>query len=193
MNRLVTLAVLFPIPSLFWAGMLIADPQSLPGKTLYQWTDTDGKVYFSDRPPAGPVERIQAQELPVTSAPSEDTSEDFYSVENQARRLEEERRARADTRDQERREREERELREAQLKAAKAQQQAARAQQQAAERDRGIGVPIYWRPIRPPVHPIRPEPLPGHPVLPPALPERPPYAVHPKTIDPPPRMSLPRF
>jgi hypothetical protein len=120
-------------------------------KVLYRWIDSKGRTHFSDRPPAGPVERIEEQSVPLVPPQPSAAAEDFYSIENQARRLAEERRAREAARQEAARVREEQRLRQAQLDAARAQRQAAEAHLEAAEQS----VPRYWVPYRWPAHPPR--------------------------------------
>jgi hypothetical protein len=129
-------------------------------KLLYQWTDADGQAHFSDQPPVGAVDGLRVQEVAPFAAPAAVEGTVDYSVESQARRLEEDRTAREAAREETRRQREEQALRKAQLEAAKAQAEAARAQRDAAEVDGLGGYPVFvrprppwWPPTRPPYPP----------------------------------------
>jgi hypothetical protein len=130
--------------ALFGAGDALAEE-----RTLYKWIDSEGRTHFSDRPPAGSVEGIEERSLPVVPAPPPAAAQDYYSVQNQAQRLAEERQARETARQEAARLREEQRLRQAQLEAARAQQEAAEAQRDAFERSQ----PRYWVPYARPFHP----------------------------------------
>jgi hypothetical protein len=114
------------------------------------------------------VEAFKQRPLPGATSPS-GASDDYYSVENQAERLEAARKAREAARQEAAALGEQRRLRKAQIEAATAQRDAARAQEEAAERSRGYyPTPYLWRGH--PVYPHRPRP--HHRPLPPREPER---------------------
>jgi hypothetical protein len=131
---------------------------------FYEWTDSEGRTHFSDQAPTEHVGRVERRALPAMKTPPPDLDTDYYSVENQARRLEESRQERAAARREAAAIRHQERLREAQLEAARAQRDAARATQEAAERPAPCcGVPYYWPAYPPPLH--RPKPIrrPFHP------------------------------
>jgi hypothetical protein len=153
----------------FSAG-IAGDPAATAtgGKTVFSWTDSEGRMHFSDQSPVDEVGSVESRLLPAAPPPSQGSDDDYFSVENQAKRLEEARRRRSEARQQERREREERKLRRAEIEAAQAQKEASEAQRQAAEDSTGIYVPRYGWPVYPrypvhPIRPIRPRPLPEPP------------------------------
>ena len=123
-TRLVALAVLLPM---FHAESL--------GQQLYKWEDAEGRMHYSDRPPTDAATALQKQALP---APSHQAPEDdFYSIENQVKRLEEDRISREEAR----REAEEKRI-EAQKQAADL--EAARAQaEKLGEQAENPDYPVY--------------------------------------------------
>jgi hypothetical protein len=125
---------------------------------FYEWTDNEGRAHFSDQPPTEHVGTVERRALPTTKTPPPVLDDDYYSVENQARRLEAARRERAAARREAAALRQQQRLREAQLEAARAQRDAARAQRDAVERSKHYhGVPYFW-PAYPP-RPRRPKPI----------------------------------
>jgi hypothetical protein len=75
-----------------WAGGLLGlgAIAAVDAGTVYRWVDATGAVHFSDQPPPQEVRESEQLELPPTTAPA-GTVEDYYSVINQARRMEERR------------------------------------------------------------------------------------------------------
>lgn len=148
---------------------------------VYRWTDASGEVHFSDRPPAGAVQHPleQVEVAPLPAAPQTD---DYYSVVNQARRMEEQRLER---------ERQAAEIEVLQRQAAPPEPvQPARPADQGVSHGIWIAPPVYWGPgtwpgHRPPhrpgwEYPERPYPGPGHrppPDRPRPKPERPSFSV----------------
>ncbi len=59
------------------------------GSLAYRWVDTQGEVHFSDTPP--PEGTIDVRTMPVASLPARAPSDDFYSVVNQLKRMQERR------------------------------------------------------------------------------------------------------
>jgi hypothetical protein len=58
--------------------------------TVYRWTDASGAVHFSDQPPpegAGPAAEVDLAPAPAGPA----AGSDYYSITNQARRMEQQR------------------------------------------------------------------------------------------------------
>jgi len=151
-----------------WGG-----PQASGGKTIYKWTDAEGTVHFSDQVPTAGAGVLESQPLPAAVPTTHGASDDYYSIENQARRFEEARRTRLAEREQAQKAREERQLRQEEIEAARARREAAEAQKKVVEYPRGIYVPGY------PVPPVHPAPPPKPPMPPEPEPERP-------------KMSLPR-
>lgn len=129
---------------------------------VYKWTDAQGVTHYSEVPPsADNVKRIELAADPPTASPPQD----YYSIANQARRLEQQRLER---------ERLEAELEAARLRAQRNDAQQAAAQAAAAlyakqaQQPERIYSPI-WVPRRtgPPRHHAhwpreRPEPAPRH-------------------------------
>jgi hypothetical protein len=154
------------------AGPALAQP-------VYRWTDASGEVHFSDRPPPGaaqPVEQVDV--APVPAAPPAD---DYYSVVNQARRMEELRLER---------ERQSAEIEVLQRQAAPPPEppRPAPAPEQGASRGIWLAPPVYWGPgswpgQRPPHRPgwdDSDRPHPGHrppPDRPRPEPRRPSFSV----------------
>lgn len=61
------------------AGLITA--HTLPAQaatTLYKWTDEDGTIHYSERPPTGQTEfeKVSSNYAPETPAPSQDTQPD---------------------------------------------------------------------------------------------------------------------
>ncbi len=121
-------------------------------------------MHYSYRPPTGAATAVQKQALP---RPSDQAPEDyFYSIENQVKRLEEDRISRGEARREAEEKRFEAQKQAADLEAARAQ---AKDLEQQAENP---GYPVLVHPI-PPIHrPDRPARPPPHPVQGP-LPSRP--------------------
>ena len=155
-------ALLLLLSALCGAPPLSGQGLDSGSKFLYRWTDSAGQAHFSDRPPVGSVEGLSVQEVTSFAAPPAEDGATDYSVESQARRLEEQRLAREAARQETRRQREEQALRKAQLEAAKEQAEAARAQREAAEGMGPDGYPVYVRPQPPWWPPVR-SPHPTHP------------------------------
>lgn len=142
-----------PLPSLGEDGL------------LYKWEDAQGQVHYSDRPPAGPAISVERYALPA-QAPTEPSPEgDYYSVENQAKRLEQARLERESARAARARERQEEERRAAELEALRKPPETP-APQPPLDR-----YPVYTLPFPPPwpAYPHRPShrPHPPHPPHPP--------------------------
>ena len=72
-------------------GLIFVDP--VASETVYTWRDDNGTTHFSEEPPANPPADIQTIELDILR-PSVSAFENYYSVVNQARRMEEDRRKR---------------------------------------------------------------------------------------------------
>jgi hypothetical protein len=72
-------------------GLLLADP--VASETVYTWRDDDGVTHFSEERPENPPADIQTFELDVIR-PAASAFDNYYSVVNQARRMEEDRRKR---------------------------------------------------------------------------------------------------
>ena len=65
--------------------------------TVYQWTDEEGIVHFSDVPP-GEIEPGDVREITIASYEDPDADPDRYSIINQVERMEERRRQLAEER-----------------------------------------------------------------------------------------------
>ncbi len=154
------------------ALLLAATPaQPEEAGTLYKWRDAQGQVHYSDKPPADPATPVETHALPKQDPSDQNPIEqgpgaDYYSVENQARRLEEDRLQReAQRRDQER----QRQAEQARAAETQANQDRAAAEEDGSEYD---DYPAYVRPFRPLVRPsarppyspiqrpLRPRPVP---------------------------------
>ena len=135
--------------------------EELQQKKLYRWVDEQGQVHFSDRAPAGHPAEVTQTELPATGSSEQAPTENPYSVENQVKQFEEDRKAREAAQAQAQQAKKEAELRKAKIEAAK-------AEKAAAEREivQGGG---YW-PILPPPPPPNHRPPPQ---LPPSKPRPP--------------------
>lgn len=72
-------------------GLLFADP--LASETVYTWRNDNGVTHFSEERPEYPPADIQTIELDVPR-PAANVFDNYYSVVNQARRMEEDRRKR---------------------------------------------------------------------------------------------------
>ena len=46
-------------------GVLLASPALLAGETIYQWTDADGNIHFSESPPPAGTEAVQRNLEPM--------------------------------------------------------------------------------------------------------------------------------
>lgn len=57
----------------------------------YRWVDEDGGVHFSDLPPVVDGRAVESIEIPVPHPPIPNAGEDYYSVTNQVRRMQEQR------------------------------------------------------------------------------------------------------
>lgn len=123
---------------------------------LYRWVDEEGGVHFSDQPPAAGTRRTQSQSLrrPDYAEPIRAPEQDPYSILNQAKRLEAQRRQRED----ERRKRK-KQQREFQLEKRRLEVERERANQPL----RSAPVLVYPRHHRRP--PIMPYHRPGPPSL----------------------------
>lgn len=73
--------------------MLAAISLPAAAERIYRWTDTAGTIHFSDEPPAQPVADTVSIELPQFAAPR-DPANDYYSIVNQSKRMEQSRLAR---------------------------------------------------------------------------------------------------
>jgi hypothetical protein len=129
--------------------------------TVYKWVDPQGAVHYSDAPPPDGVPVVDAMrfDLPPAPPPSE---EDYYSIANQARRMEAERLAL----ERERQQRREQELRrQAEQLELEARERALQAQQEREEYGPspyllGYPYPYYYAP-RP--NRLQHRPWPGRP------------------------------
>lgn len=84
------------ISCLTLAAALLAGQNVMAAK-IYQWTDEEGTVHFSDTPPKGDASReIQEMEYPAYAA--SETGNDEYSILNQLERMTEWRRQTEDER-----------------------------------------------------------------------------------------------
>ena len=111
---------------------------------LYRWVDDQGQVHFGDRPPSNPAVPVQVQPLP---APAPQPADDPYSVMNQVRRLEAERKQLEAMRREEQLRRLEEARHLAEIEASRARARQADAE---AERARRTLYPLYPRFRRPP-------------------------------------------
>lgn len=158
--RLAVLALLFS------SNPALADDE---GGLLYKWEDAQGQVHYSDRPPAGPVGTpagiVESYARPRQAPAAPSPEGNYYSVENQARRLEQARLERERARAAKERERQEAELRAAKLEALRNPPPPPVIEPQI------IGIPVLtapfpdpWGPFaRPPSHrPDRPSRPPGY-------------------------------
>lgn len=133
-------------------ALLLAAAHSMPqAGELYKWRDAQGQVHYSDKAPADPASPVETQVLPSQEPREQGPDADYYSVENQARRLEADRLQReAERRDQETQRRAE----QAQAAEMEANRDRAAAEADAWEYD---DYPAYSRPFRPIVPPaVRP-------------------------------------
>lgn len=119
-----------------------ADPQP-----LYRWTDSEGRVHFTDHPPPGDAEVAEALVVPSYASPALAPADDPYSILNQSKRMEASRKHV----ERERRERRERD-REYALR-----QRELEIREQALRASPASGAPVYAYP-----RPVRPHP-PGPP------------------------------
>lgn len=60
----------------------------------YRWVDENGGVHFSDQPPAGDARAVESIEVAGPDPSAANAGEDYYSVTNQVRRMQEQRLAR---------------------------------------------------------------------------------------------------
>ena len=142
-------------------ALLLPGVQALPddgGGSVYRWQDAQGQVHFSDQPPADPAAPVETYLLPKRSPASSDPEGDYYSVENQARRLEAERLKREAARLEKERQRLEDERRTAELEALR---NPPAPKVEALPR---FGYPVYV-PVLPPMGPPH-RPRPVHPPFP---------------------------
>lgn len=88
----VTWSLLRPLLFVFFSmSVLVLVCPDLAAETIYRWVDETGAVHFSDVPPksrVGAVEVLEVARLPYAALAS---SNQYYSVVNQAQRLEEQR------------------------------------------------------------------------------------------------------
>ena len=82
--------------SLTLAAALLASQNALPA-TVYQWTDEEGIVHFSDKPPKS-NENLDIQEMEYLTNTRNDAGSDEYSIMNQLERMSEWRRQTEDER-----------------------------------------------------------------------------------------------
>ena len=164
-----------PVMGLLLVGAAAAE-------TVYRWTDERGEVHFSDRPPA--TGAPSAEQVEVAPAPAGAGGDDYYSVVNQARRLEEQRLER---------ERQQAEIQVLQRQAeppAPSREERGDSGPPGASHSIWVAPPAYWGPgawqgYRPPYGsaeplPYPPRPNPGHrphPDRPAPEPERPSFTV----------------
>ncbi len=79
---------------LVWSLIVCLVPQQLKGVELYKWQDADGVTHYSEDPPPSPVTEFKSLEFPDFSASGARAStgdraeEDYFSVINQAKRME---------------------------------------------------------------------------------------------------------
>jgi len=57
----------------------------------YRWVDENGGVHFSDQPPAGDARAVESIEIAGPDPSAANAGEDYYSVTNQVRRMQEQR------------------------------------------------------------------------------------------------------
>jgi hypothetical protein len=151
--------------TLFSGCSVWADP-------LYRWVDETGQVNFSDQAPGNEPGGVERSSVPSYVAPGVSPDLDPYSIINQARRLESQRKALARERREQRERDREYELRRQEL--------AARREQQAAA-DMAASAPTYVVP-RPIVRPRT-----RYPHYPPHVrrglwaPDHPAYRPHPRS------------
>ena len=70
-------------------SILLALSVSFAGATqVYTWVDDSGVTHFSETPPAERAADTQLIDITPTAAPASDADNDFYSVVNQADRME---------------------------------------------------------------------------------------------------------
>ena len=140
---------LFPL----WIALALLPAMS--AAELYRWTDTDGRVHFSDRAPVGePLDRVERLPAPQFADPGIPSG--HYSVTEQWQRLQQERLARQ--RQQWERAREARELALREREVAASERAADNVSATRSVGSVGWGVPV--RP-RHPHRPVRPTPHSG--------------------------------
>lgn len=108
---------------------------------VYRWVDAGGITHYSSSPPGSPQGEVRTIDLPDAIPPESGQDDDYFSVVNQARRMEQARRAREQ-------ERFERRMAQQRLRLNRALVEAQRPAQQAPESGR-VGVvwsPAYYRP-----------------------------------------------
>jgi hypothetical protein len=117
------------------------------GGTVYSWTDAGGVTHFSESPPDDP--RIESTVMDIEPAPAVESpgADDYYSVANQAARME------ARRLEQERR-RAEILTAEAEARRAEAEAEVARERDTATEEEATRYYPLYlWYPYGHRLHP----------------------------------------
>jgi hypothetical protein len=84
-------AICHLVPRLLFIGLLIIDTAS--GEAVYKWRDEHEVTHFSQKPPRKLPQDLEIIELDAPR-PAPHALADYYSVINQARRMEEDRRKR---------------------------------------------------------------------------------------------------
>ena len=142
--------------------LLAAAPAASDDQPLYKWQDAQGRTHYGDRPPPGAERSVQGYQLPLSVDPPASPGDDDYSIENQLKRLEEDRKQREEARraaEQERREGAERRA-----------EQAARARAERLEEE-AVRDPLPY-----------PLPYPPPPARQPGLPTPPPGGARPTPL-----------
>jgi hypothetical protein len=145
-----------------WALLMLPAAIAAQEGRLYKWQDEQGRVHYSDRPPRDDASSVEVRPLPRQGPAVERPEDDYYSVENQARRMEQQRKAREAARKEAEEKRRAEQRRKAELQATR---DRAKQLEEVLEQE---GYPVYVRPIPPvqlPEQPIlspeRPGPSPG--------------------------------
>lgn len=151
---------------------------------IYQWTNIDGEMQFSDRPPPNGAKPDKVLSVPKPTTGTPDNGGDTFSIENQAQRMESDRKQREAQRRQA--ELEHRKTRLLEIEERKSLAELAEAEARAQREQDAAYQPIYPGYI----HPIPPHPgccrwdqgnhLPVRPVYP-VQPVAPPLRPMPRT------------
>lgn len=80
-----------PLFPLFIISLIFFANQNAMAGKVYQWTDGEGVVHFSDMPPSDSTP-VEVQEIDLVSYAGNDTDPDEYSIINQLERMSERRR-----------------------------------------------------------------------------------------------------
>ena len=143
---MIRLTILLPILVL----LPFAQAEPPPTGQLYKWEDEQGRVHYSDRVPVEPGSPVEVQPLPRQPPTGSTADDDYYSIENQAKRLEDERKNREEARSEAEQKRLEEKERIAELEEAR-----ARAKRLEQENQRE-SYPQYVFPVLPIDSPARP-------------------------------------